>query len=136
MAGHVVSVTGVRAQLAWEQLARTVRVTLARELVVDGDPTDPDFDAKLSSEIAGVLSDVKRPILVAVPVAESDLDLIARLRADPVMAGVTFLALCKEAHPSAATPGLEWLTPELQPRQEDTAYRTHERLRNRLIPQH
>jgi hypothetical protein len=128
LSGRVVGVTGVTASLAWEQLRRTVRVALAAALGVAGDPSDPDFDAELSAEITGVLHDTGRPFLVAVPVAESDLDLVQRLCADPTMAGITFFALCSEAGPSTATQGLEWLDPGLQPNQEDSAFRTHNRL--------
>ena len=127
-AGQVIGVRGATAGLAWLQLRRNVLVAIAAKLTVDGDPSDADFDTKVQSEIRSRLASTKRPILVATPVAETDLDLIARLRDDATFAGVTFMALCREATPADNTAGLAWLDPELQPNQEQAAFTTHNNL--------
>ena len=127
-AGQVIGVRGATAGLAWLQLRRNVLVAMAAKLTVDGDPWDADFETNVRREITSRLASTKRPILVAAPVAETDLDLIARLRDDPTFKGVTFMALCRDATPADNTAGLAWLDPELQPNQERAAFTTHNNL--------
>jgi hypothetical protein len=125
-AGQVVEVKGVSHRLAWEKLRRDVREAVAVHVGVD--LTDPAFEDALRREVTGVLENTKRPLVVAVPVAETDLDIVARLRTETVFEGITFVALCREASPPVGTPGLTWLEPELRPTQEDSAFRMYDRL--------
>jgi hypothetical protein len=127
-AGRVAGLKGVTAQLAATQLRSLVRVALRRELGILLEVSEPGFDSTLSIEISSVVTNMGQPVLVAVPLAESDLDLIEDLSHDPVFSEVTFVALCKEAEPGAASGRLAWLDPELKPDQEDSAFRLHEQL--------
>ncbi|HKB09423.1 MAG TPA: toll/interleukin-1 receptor domain-containing protein [Vicinamibacterales bacterium] len=127
-AGRVASVKGVTVQLAAAQLRRLVRIALGRELGIALEVTDAGFDSALSAEIRSVVTNKGQPVLVAIPLAESDLDLIDDLCRDPVFAAVTFVALCKEAEPGTAAGRLAWLDPVLQPGQEDSASQLHEQL--------
>jgi hypothetical protein len=128
LAGQVVGVRAPTAGQALQQLRRQVLVAVAARLSVDGEPTDAAFESNVRTEIARRLAATQRPILLAVPVAETDLDLIGQLREDPVFYGVTFMALCKDATPADDVKGLTWLDPELRPNQEQSAFEIHNQL--------
>src|SRR5262249_6395741 len=83
-AGRVASVKGGTVQLAAAQLRRLVRIALGRELGIALEVTDAGFDSALSAEIRSVVTNKGQPVLVAIPLAESDLDLIDDLCRDPV----------------------------------------------------
>src|SRR5262249_526333 len=117
-AGQVIPVGPVTANLAWQQLRRKVLVAVGSKLNVLGEASDRDFAEKVQNQIKSRLAATRRPILVAVPIVETDLDLISQLRADPAFEGITFMALCKDATPLTDSKGLAWLDPELQPEQE------------------
>jgi hypothetical protein len=128
LAGQVVSVRAATGGLALQQLRRQVLVAIAAKLSVDGEPADATFESKVQAEVARRLTATRRPILVAIPSVETDLDLIGKLRTDPVFQGITFMALCKHAKPSDDAKGLAWLDPELRPNQEQAAFDIHNTL--------
>jgi TIR domain len=128
-AGLVATVTGVGAgTLAKEALHTDVRKALAQGLKLDMPPDDPGFDKALTEEIAATLKDTRMPILVVVPVRETDLRLVAGLPAEPIFEGITFVALCETNDEIDKPGGLQWLKPLLRPNQEHKAFRQYNRL--------
>jgi hypothetical protein len=127
-AGTIIEVATITHCHALDQLQRSVREALAVTFGLDFDGVEREFDMLLQREIREHREDTGRPIIVVLPLAESDLDLLASLRTEPVFHGITFVAMSPYVQDSSLVPGVIWLRPELRPHQEESAFRQHHRL--------
>lgn len=132
VAGKVIEVAGVTDGHARWQLRTMVHRAVAHSLGLDADPFETELERTLQEEIALFISETGRPIVVTLPLAEIDLDLLVWLSADPILAGVNVVGLCPTVRDAEPLPGVRLLTPELRAGQERSAYRQYRRQRASL----